>query len=83
MKRSRRSNIQERERDDDNEYTRMTRRLKTGVEPLWFEIMPYAFFYSVLRSTPEVSRMFQRNLEYTSIYYSKMKIIFLVLQHIV
>ena len=67
-----------RERDDDNdiyinvkEYTKMTMRLKTGVEPIWFEIMPYASFYSVLRNTPEVSRMFQRNLEYTSTFYNK------------
>ena len=36
----------------------MTMRLKTGVEPIWFEIMPCASFYSVLKSTPEVSRMF-------------------------
>ena len=43
----------------------MAMRLKTGVEPIWFEIMPCASFYSVLRNTPEVSRMFQRNLEYT------------------
>ena len=40
------------------EYTKMTMRLKTGVEPIWFEIMPCASFYSVLRSTLEVSRMF-------------------------
>ena len=53
------------------EYTKMTMRLKTGVEPIWFEIMPCASFYSVLRSTPEVSRMFQRNLEYTSTFYNK------------
>ena len=46
-------------------------RLKTGVEPIWFEIMPCASFYSVLRNTPEVSRMFQRNLEYTSTFYNK------------
>ena len=39
------------------EYTRIARRLKTGVEPIWFEIMPCASFYSVLRNTPEVSRM--------------------------
>ena len=44
------------------EYTKMTMRLKTGVEPIWFEIMACASFYSVLRNTPEVSRMFQRNL---------------------
>ena len=37
----------ERETDDDSdiytnikEYTKMTMRLKTGVEPIWFEIMP-------------------------------------------
>ena len=60
----------ERERDDDNdiyinvkEYTKMTMRLKTGIEPIWFDIMPCASFYSNLRSIPEVSRMFQRNLE--------------------
>ena len=47
--------------------TRIARRLKTGVELIWFQILPCASFYSVLRSTPEVSRMFQRNLEYTSI----------------
>ena len=46
-------------------------RLKTGVEPIWFEIMPCASFYSVLTSTPKVSRMFQRNLEYTSTFYNK------------
>ena len=45
------------------EYTRMARRLKTGIETIWFEIMPYASFYSVLKSTPEVSRMFQRNVK--------------------
>ena len=68
----------ERERDDDNdiyinvkEYTKMTMRLKTGVEPIWFEIMPCASFYSVLKNTPEVSRSFQRNLEYTSSFYNK------------
>ena len=49
----------------------MAMRLKTGVEPIWFEIIPCAYFYSVLMSTPEVSRMFQRNLEYTSIFYNK------------
>ena len=55
----------ERVRDDDSdiyinvkEYTKMTMRLKTGVEPIWFEIMPCASFYSNLRSIPEVSRMF-------------------------
>ena len=53
------------------EYTIVARRLKTGVELIWFEIMPCASFYSVLRNTPEVSRMFQRNLEYTSIFYNK------------
>ena len=45
--------------------------LKTDVELIWFEIIPCASFYSVLRSIPEVSRMFQRNLEYTSICYNK------------
>ena len=70
--------ILERGRDDDSdiyinvkEYTKMTMRLKTGFEPIWFEIMPCASFYSVLRNTPEVSRMFQRNLEYTSTFYNK------------
>ena len=53
------------------EYTKMAMRLKTGIEPIWFEIMPCASFYSVLRSTPEVSRMFTRNLEYTSTFYNK------------
>ena len=53
------------------EYTKMTMRLKTNVEPIWFEIIPCASFYSVLRSTPEVSRMFHRNLEYTSTFYKK------------
>ena len=56
----------ERERDDDDneininvkEYTKMTMRLKTGIEPMWFEIMPCASFYNVLRSNLEVSRMF-------------------------
>ena len=52
----------ERERDDDDndiiyinvkEYTKMTMRLKTGVEPIWFEIMPCASFYNILRSSPE------------------------------
>ena len=43
--------------------TRITRRVTTRVELNWFEIMPCASFYSVLRSTLEVSRMFQRNLE--------------------
>ena len=68
----------EREYDDDNfilcgkEYKGMAKRLKTGVEPIWFEIMPCASFYSVLRSTPEVSRMFQRYLEYmSSTFYNK------------
>ena len=50
-------------------------RLKNGIEPIWFNIMPRASFYSVL----EASRMFQRNLEYTSISYNK-TIIFYVLQ---
>ena len=53
------------------EYTKIAMRLKIGVEPILFEIMPCASFYSVLSSTLEVSRMFQRNLEYTSIFYSK------------
>ena len=47
----------------------MTMRLKTSVEPIWFDIMPCASFYSNLRSIPEVSRTFQRNQEYTSIFY--------------
>ena len=46
-------------------------RLETGVEPIWFNIMPPASFYSVLRRSLEASRMFQRNLEYTSISYNK------------
>ena len=50
----------------------VAKRLKTGVEPIWFNIMPSAFFYSVLKSNPEASRMFQRNLEYTLISYNKM-----------
>ena len=49
----------------------MAMRLKTGVEPIWFKIMPCASFYSVFRSIPEVSRMFQRNLEYTATFYNK------------
>ena len=49
----------------------VVRRLKTDVEPIWFEIMPYASFYSVLKSNREVSRMFQRNVEYTSTFYNK------------
>ena len=68
----------ERERDDDSDiyinpkvYTKMTIRLKTSVEPIWFDIIPCASFYGNLRSIPEVSRMFQRNLEYTSIFYNK------------
>ena len=55
----------ERERDDDidiyinvKEYTKMTMRLKTSVEPIWFEIMPCASFYSNLRSIPEVSGLY-------------------------
>ena len=48
-----------------------TKRLKTGVEPIWFNIMLSAFFYSVLRNNPEASRMFQRNLEYTLLSYNK------------
>ena len=48
-------------------------RLKIGVEPIWFKIIPCASFYSVLRSSPEASRMFQRNLEYTINFYSKIK----------
>ena len=50
---------------------RIARRLKIGVEPIWFEIIPCASFYSVVKSTPEVSRMFQRNLEYIFIFYSE------------
>ena len=66
-----------REYDDDSdilcgkEYTRMAKILKIGVEPIWFEIIPCASFYSNLRSILEVSRTFQRNLEYTSIFYNK------------
>jgi hypothetical protein len=57
-------------------------RLKTGVEPIWFNIMPCASIYSILRRSLEASRMFQRNMEYTSISYNKtsMKIIFYVLE---
>ena len=51
--------------------TRMARRLRTGVEPIWFDIMSCAPFYSDLMSIPEVSRMFQRNLEYSSIFYNR------------
>ena len=50
---------------------KMAMRLKTGVEPIWFNIMPCGSFYSVLRRSPEASRMFQRNLEYTLISYNK------------
>ena len=46
-------------------------RLKTGVEPIWFEIMPCASFYSVPRNSLEASRIFQRYPEYTIIFYSK------------
>ena len=46
-------------------------RLKTGVEPIWFNLMPRASFYSALRRILEASRIFQRNLEYTSIFYNK------------
>ena len=53
------------------EYTKIAMRLKIGVEPNCFEIMPCASFYSVLRSSPQVSRMFERNLEYTSTFYNK------------
>ena len=69
--------IEREEYDDDSfilcgkEYTRMAKRLKTVVEPIWFEIMPCAFFYSNLKSIPNVSRTFQRNLEYISIFYNK------------
>ena len=45
--------------------TKMAMRLKTGIEPNWFGIMPCASIYSDVRSTPEVSRMFKGNLEYT------------------
>ena len=59
----------EREREGENDdtkdicimrrkYTLVARRLKTGVEPIWFNIMPNALFYSVFRSNPEASRMF-------------------------
>ena len=50
---------------------KITIRLKTCVEPIWFNIMYHASFYSVLRRSLEASRMFQRNLEYTSISYNK------------
>ena len=50
---------------------KMAMRLKTGVEPSLFNIMPCASSYSILRRSPEASRMFQRNLEYTSISYNK------------
>ena len=53
------------------QYTKITMRLKTGVEPIWFEIMPCASFYSVLMNTLEIFRMFHRNLEYTSTFYNK------------
>ena len=46
-------------------------RLKTGVELIWFNLMPRASFYSALRRILETSRMFQRNLEYTSTFYNK------------
>ena len=46
-------------------------RLKTGVKPIWFNLMPRPSFYSALRRILEASRMFQRNLEYTSISYNK------------
>ena len=55
----------------EGKYIIVARRLKTGVEPIWFEIMACVSFYSDLRSIPELSRMFQRNLEYTSIFYNK------------
>ena len=67
----------ERENDDIKWYiilredTRIARRLKTGIEPNWFRIMPCASIYSDVRSTPEVSRMFKGNLEYTWISYSE------------
>ena len=51
----------------EGKYTIAARRHKTGVEPIWFELMPCTSFYGAFRNTPEVSRMFQRNLEYTSI----------------
>ena len=66
------------ERDDFNRLyiigrvsTKGLLRLKTGVEPIWLNIMPCASFYSILKSSPKVSRMFQRNLEYTSTFYNK------------
>ena len=44
----------ERERDDNSdiyinvkEYTKMTMRLKTSIEPIWFEIMLCASFDSI------------------------------------
>ena len=53
-----------------NKY-KIAMRLKTSVEPIWFNIMPRASFYSVLRMILEASKMFQRNLEYISISYNK------------
>ena len=60
----------DRERDDNKwciilrEDTRTTKRLKTSVEPNWFGIMPCSSIYSVVMSTPEVSRMFQKERIY-------------------
>ena len=34
----------------EGKYTIVVRRLKTGVEPIWFELMPCASFYSVFRN---------------------------------
>ena len=48
----------ERERERMNEYTTIAKRLKTGVELNWFSIMPNASFYSMLRNTLDICRMF-------------------------
>ena len=62
---TKRKRERQRERDDDSdiyiivkEYTKMTMRLKTSVEPICFKIMPCVSFYSNLRSIPKISRMF-------------------------
>ena len=61
-KRKRGCRTREREREMINinvkEYAKMTMRLTTSVEPIWFEIMRCASFYRNFRSIPEVSRMF-------------------------
>ena len=47
----------------------------TGVEQNWFLIMPCTSIYSIVTwSNPEVSRMFQSNLEYTWISYTNIYI---------